>query len=100
MFVRKGGKKILDSANQKEITFENDSNFDEWYTKNQSSDLNFGFSNLTKESNSITEAKSSLNHILEFLKDELSNLESNTLDPRRIDGGYKELEKKLKLSRT
>ncbi|MFC5048827.1 hypothetical protein [Aquimarina hainanensis] len=81
--------------NQNEILFSSDKEFDDWYTKNQSRDFDFGFSDLTNESEIINETKIRMNQILNFLKDELSKLEKSSLDPWRIDGGYKELEKKL-----
>lgn len=92
--------KVIDSMNQNEVLFSNDQEFDDWYTKNQSRDLDFGFSHLTKESEIVTEAKTRINQILDFLKDELATLQENTLNPWRIDGGYKELEKKLIVAQT
>tara|TARA_B100000963_G_C22415679_1_gene575323 strand:- start:121 stop:756 length:636 start_codon:yes stop_codon:yes gene_type:complete len=90
--------KIFDSTNQTEIIFNNDRDFDDWFTKNQSSDFDFGFSCLTNESEIIDELKKRINQILYFLKEELSILETSVLNPWRIDGGYKELEKKLVLA--
>ncbi|MGD1840582.1 MAG: hypothetical protein ACFB0B_06745 [Thermonemataceae bacterium] len=89
---------VLDTTNQKEIIFEDAAAFDDWYLKNQSRDLDFGFSHLTKEAEIVTEAKRRINQLLDFLQTELATLQKQPFNSWRIDGGYKALEKGLKLA--
>ena len=90
-------KKVLDTINQVEIKFNINEEFDDWFIKNQSRDFDFGFSSMAKESDVIFEASRRAEEIVELFKSELMILKNYPFDAWRIDGGYKELEKKIKI---
>jgi hypothetical protein len=91
---------VFDSIKNEQIKFESTAHFDNWFYKNQSSIMDFGFSDLSKIEEIIQEGHKRVNIMLDYFDEELIKLEQSTFDPWRIDGGYKELEKISKLGIT
>ena len=77
--------------------FRTKQDFKEWFTKNQSRDIDFGFSDLSEKNIIVLEVLKRLSEIEILLIEELQILSTRVLNPWRIDGGYKRLDKASKL---
>jgi len=83
--------KVFDKKTKKSFKYLNSKDFDNWFFVNQSNNLDFGFSYLTRKSAIFFEAKKRIEMMIIFLEEELNTLKTESLNPWRIDGGYKYL---------
>ena len=79
------------------IRYGNQAEFLEWFKRHQSSEADFGFGKLADRQKIINEILRRLSQIEIILKEEIQKLNKEPLNPWRVDGGYKQLEKASKL---
>lgn len=82
---------IFDKNIQETLKYSNSRDFNNWFFANQSNDLDFGFSYLNRKSAIFFEVKKRIEMMINFIEEELNTLETEKLNPWRIDGGYQYL---------